>query len=110
MYKLFFITLFSLSLFANENTVAETEELLKYSSLNINDTISVYAAEIYMNQEEDENSYSVGLLLNAETKGDAEFGVGYVKATEDTTSLTHIVRPIDKEADDGVLFFMNYKF
>jgi hypothetical protein len=110
MYKLLFITLFSISLYANENELLEKEDLFKYSSLHINDTVSFYAAQLHMDSIEDENAYSIGLLLKPEIKSDTEFGVGYIKTTDETNLLTTNPRTLNQEDDEGVLFFMNYKF
>ncbi len=110
MYKLFIIVLFSCSLFADGNRVLKTDELFKYSSVPINESISIYAAEIYMNNLEDENRYSVGFLLNTETINDAEFGIGYMKVGIDTMVLLSSIKPLGIEVNDGLLFFMNYKF
>jgi len=110
MYKLFFIALLSLSLSADDTKPAQTEELFKYSSLTINDNVSFYAAEVYMNNIEEENTYSVGLLLHAENRDDAEFGMGYMKVSQENAFSYDISKPLETEGDDGILFFMNYKF
>ena len=110
MYKIFFIVLFASLVFADDTKVSETEEIFKYSSVHLNENISLYAAEVYMNQIEKKSSYSVGVLLNSDKKMSAEFGLGYLKAAADSMVLLSSTRTLEKEANDGILFFMNYKF
>ncbi len=110
MYKLFIIILFSYSLLADENRALKTDELFKYSSVHLNESVSLYAAEIYINNLEDKNRYSIGVLLNTESVNDAEFGVGYMKTGIDAMVLLSSIKPFEPEVNDGLLFFMNYKF
>jgi hypothetical protein len=63
-----------------------------------------------MDSIEDKNAYSIGLLLKPEIKSTTEFGVGYIKTTDETNFLTTNPRTLSQEDDEGVLFFMNYKF
>ena len=110
MIKLLVFTLFFISLYANEGKIAENDELIKYSSLSLNEQLGFYAAEVYMNSLDNEQTFSLGLLLSSETKNNAEYGLGYVKVTENSTSMLNPVNSLHSNENDGVLFFMNYKF
>ena len=109
MNKLLIIVLFTLSLLhAQENT---SDELFKYSDVPVSDNISFYAAKVYMKSFEDDNSYSVGFLLNADANDNTDFGIGYMRSSDGVEALLNpSFNRLNNTKDDGILFFMSYKF
>jgi len=110
MKKLLLMSLVTISLLQAQEDKLSNEELLQYSDYQLNNTLSLYAAKVYMKNFEDDNAYSVGLILNTDTKSQTDFGVGYMKSSEDIVSILNPSLTKLNSDDDGVLFFMNYKF
>lgn len=122
--KLIFIYLLSISLYANdENTdiqqsvsvdsknIYKQKELFEYSNISINNTLSFYAAKVYMKNFEENHGYSIGLLSHEDESTGTGFGVGYMKSSSEVYSLLDkSPQDLNSNSDDGVLFFMNYKF
>jgi hypothetical protein len=107
--KIFLLCLLPLFLFASEKKV-DTKELFEYSSIQINNSVSVYAAKTNMQNFEVDNAYSIGLMHQSKDSN-TEVGVGYMKPVDqidillDPTAFKTL-----SQQDDGVLFFMNYHF
>jgi len=111
MKKLLLMSLVTISLLQAQEDKLSNEELLQYSDYQLNNTLSLYAAKVYMKNFEDDSAYSVGLILNTDTKNQTDFGVGYMKSSEDIASILNpSLAKLNSDNDDGVLFFMNYKF
>lgn len=107
--KIILLCLLPFFLFASENKV-DRKELLKYSSLPINQSVHVYAAKTYMQNFKDDNAYSVGLMH--QSKGSStEFAVGYMQPVDQVNALLDPVAfKTLSQQDKGVLFFMNCHF
>lgn len=102
------IFLFPLIVWAESS---EDKEVLAYSDMYINNTLSLYAGKINMDYFNDSDAYSIGLLLQEDKTSDIKFGLGYTQPASnfDFLSEAYIDKLYVKE-DDGVLFFMNYNF
>lgn len=98
-----------LFLFASDKKV-DTKELFKYSSFQINNGMCVYAAKTNMQNFEDNNAYSIGLLHQSRDLN-TEIGIGYMQPVDQIDALLDptAFKTLSQQ-DDGVLFFMNYHF
>ena len=103
--KIVFILIFSISLFGAEK--AERKDFLQYSKVVINDNISVYAAEVDMKHYEQDEMYSVGLLLNSSKESDLNFAVGYAHPSY---TMGFLSEERTSSKDDTVVCYMNYSF
>jgi len=107
--KIILLCLLPLSLYASQKRV-DTKELLDYSSLQINNSVSVYAAKTNMQNFEDDNAYSIGLMHQSKDSN-TEIAVGYMQPVDQVaTLLDPTAFKTVSQQDDGVLFFMNYHF
>lgn len=107
--KMILLCLVPLSLFAAEKK-ADTKELFDYSTLHVNNSLSVYAAKVNMQNFEEEHAYSIG-LLHQSTDLNTEIGIGYMQPVDQVNALLDptVFRKLYLQ-DDGVLFFMHYHF
>jgi hypothetical protein len=107
--KIILLFLLPFFLFASDKKV-NTKELFAYSSLQINNSVSVYAAKTNMKNFEDDHSYSIGFLH--QSKGsNTEVGVGYMQPVDQIDALLNptAFKTLSQQ-DEGVLFFMNCHF
>jgi len=106
--KIILICLLSASLYASDEEVGD---LFDYSCIGVNDSVSVYAGRVYMQNFKNEYAYSVGLLLHDDKRSKTDYGVGYMQPSDEIDSLL-ISSPdaIDPKKEEGMLFFMNYHF
>lgn len=107
--KIILLCLLPLFLFASEKKV-DTKKLFKYSSLPINQSVHVYAAKTNMQNFEDDNAYSIGLMHQSkDTK--TEFAVGYMQPVDQVNALLdpNLFKTLSQQ-EEGVLFFMNCHF
>lgn len=107
--KVILLCLLPLFLYASENK-ADIKELFKYSSLQINNRVCVYAAKTNMQNFEDDNAYSIGLMHQSKDLT-TDVGVGYMQPVNKIDALLDpaAFKTLSQQ-DDGVLFFMNYHF
>jgi hypothetical protein len=107
--KLIWLCLFPLFLFASDKKV-NTKELFEYSSLQINDIVSVYAAKTNMQNFEDDKAYSIGLMHQSKDTN-TDVGIGYMQPVDQiATLLDPTAFKTLSQQEDGMLFFMNYHF
>ena len=109
MYKkIILIFVLALSLYASDE---KKHDLFNYSYVCVNDSLNFYAGKVYMQNFQDDNAYSVGLLLHEDKNVKTDFGLGYMQPTDQIDSL--LISSVDKTGsakEEGVLFFMNYHF
>jgi len=87
------------------------KEVLEYSDLHINKELSLYAGKINMDYFDDSDAYSVGFILQEETKSDMQFALGYTQPASNFNLLSELGKEtLNIKKEDGVLFFMNYNF
>ncbi|MBE0499544.1 MAG: hypothetical protein IBX43_09960 [Campylobacterales bacterium] len=111
MYKkISLVLLSSLSLYAAEAELNK-KELFDYANLRINSSMSFYAGKIYMQQFNENQSYSTGFLLHDEKNASAEFGFGYMQPSTQIDAIWNSAIPKNEaQKEEGILFFMNYNF
>jgi len=108
MYKFFIILMLLIS---NSFAVDTQKDIFQYSSVQVSNNISFYAAKIDFRYLGDENTYSAGLLIHDIKKKSVNFGFGYAKSIifNDSTSTISLIQKNFKNYE-SILFFMNYHF
>jgi len=107
--KIFLLCLLPLFLFASEKKV-DTKELFEYSSIQINNSVSVYAAKTNMQNFEVDNAYSIGLMHQSKDSN-TDVGIGYMQPVDQITALLDPTAfKTFSQQEEGMLFFMNYHF
>ena len=108
--KLIILYVLIISLHGSE-TKEHKQELLDYSHIYVNDSLSFYAAKVNIQNFQDDQAYSVGLLLQKDDGTNTDYGIGYMQPCEQIDSLLGAPAPgYEDRKDDGILFFMNYHF
>ncbi len=111
MYKkIILLCLSSLSLYALDAELKK-KELFDYSDLRINSSMSFYAGKIYMQQFNENQSYSTGVLLHDDKNASTEFGFGYMQPSTQIDAIWNsTIQKNEAAKEEGILFFMNYNF
>ena len=109
MKKMMLLFLFVLSVYANE---AEQKDLLEYSNVNVHDYFSFYAARMNMQCFQSQYGYSIGLIFHDEKQAYIDFALGYMQPSERVEHFLYTEIPSwnTPEKDEGLLFFLNYRF
>jgi len=111
MKKLTLIFYFILStsrLFSQE---LEEKEVLEYSNLYINNSLSLYAGKVNMEYFDNSDAYCVGFLLQDEEASNVKLAFGYTQPASNFDIFSEkYAEQINLQKDDGILFYINYNF
>ena len=109
MKKILVLALLVFSLHADE-PVEYT--LMDYSNITLGDYVSLYAGSLNMQCFETAQAYALGIVFHDEEQSIFDFALGYMQPGDrvfeyfyESPSLLHA-----HQSDDGVLFYLNYRF
>jgi len=102
------LLLFPLAIWAES---PDEREVLEYSDLHINNTLSLYAGKINMDYFDDSDAYSVGVLLKEDTDSNMQFALGYAQPVSNFDFFSEAnIDKLHVKKDEGILFFVNCNF